>query len=75
MASALSVELWFEVYLGKEKDKNVYSYKIWNLTDTIHEQCEPLDGKLFGVIPEEMAMNILMPLSLVPSLGTMGTGP
>ena len=69
--SALSIELWFEVHAGEEKAANIYSRKLWNVTDTFNEMCEPLDSKIFGVVPEEMAAKLLLPLSLVPKLGTL----
>ena len=71
--SAVGVELWFEVHAGEEKAANIYSRKLWNVTNTFSDVCEPLDSKILGVVPEEMAAELLLPLSLVPKLDTLGS--
>lgn len=67
---ALSIELWFEVFFGKKKDSNVYSRKLWGVTDTLDEKCVPVqDIKKIIDTPPEMAASSLLPL---PSLASIG---
>ena len=43
VTTALSLELWLELYANlEEKKTNVFSHKFFNLTDTLEEQCKPL---------------------------------
>ena len=67
MTTALSLELWFEAYAGKDKH-GFYSRKLFNVTDTLDEECQPLDIKKFVENPLEMAQSILLPLSAIPSI-------
>ena len=69
VTDAISLELWFEVYFGEEDRDNVYSYRIFNVTDTLDDGCWALDIKKLAGTPGEMAMDILLPLSSIPSLG------
>ena len=70
VTEAISIELWFEVYFGEEKNRDgLYSYKFFNVTDTLDDRCWPLDIKKLAGTPGEMAMGILLPLSSIPSLG------
>ena len=77
MTTALSIELWFEVFLGKakkegeeeKKKENWYSNRLFNFVKTLDEQCKALDIESLLESPEEMAASSLLPLSAVPSLG------
>ncbi|KAL9063938.1 MAG: hypothetical protein Q9161_009191 [Pseudevernia consocians] len=66
---AIAIELWFEVKaaLGKKK-KDIYSYKLFNLTNTLDEGCKPLAIEGLLENPTDSLSGVLpVPTELIPS--------
>ena len=70
ITTALSIELWLEVYAEfLKKRRNLFSHRFFNLTKTLDEECAPLSIEDFKSDPAQSDTALLeIPTALVTPL-------